>query len=58
VIFIPSVSYLKIILNGKLDLKIGTNDEPSSNQIIPQNQDDSISISIRSDADNDVIMKI
>jgi len=33
------------------------NDDPSSSQTVPQNQDDNTSISTRCDADNDVIMK-
>ena len=55
---INQLSNLTIIFNEKLDIKIGTNDEPSSSQTVLQNQDDNASISTRRDADNDVIMKI
>ena len=54
---INQLSNLTKIFNEKLDIKISTNDDPSSSQSVPQNQDDNASISTRRDADNDVIMK-
>ena len=54
---INQLSNLTKICNEKLDIKVGTNDEPSSSQNVLQNQDDNASISTRRYADNDVIIK-